>query len=317
MAFKTAVREKQRLRLALYGPTGGGKTLTTLMLLDFLAGGDVSKWGLLDTEHGSASLYADKYPGFNVDELEVFDADRYIAGISEAEASGLAYLGIDSFTHAWDGDGGILSKVSAFDLESAGSGWNKIKPFEKRVWNRVLTANAHLVVTMRSKNEWLIGTDSRGKQTREIIGLEPIQRKGTEYEFSVVCLMQPHIDDEHKDTGAVKLTIEKTRYEELPRGAWWIFGKDDPAPFQDFAGRVKAAISTGEPLAAASEEDLAKLRALLIEIGREPKRIEDVLAQEAANNDGQVPATYVVKMIERAERKKVDAANTGGAGDEE
>ena len=46
-----ATREKSKLRIALAGVSGGGKTLGALLLASGLTGGDFSKVCLIDTEH--------------------------------------------------------------------------------------------------------------------------------------------------------------------------------------------------------------------------------------------------------------------------
>ena len=58
MAFKRATKRQARLRMAVTGPAGSGKTLTALLVARALVGKQ-GKIAVLDTEHGSASKYAD------------------------------------------------------------------------------------------------------------------------------------------------------------------------------------------------------------------------------------------------------------------
>ncbi|MEG0635799.1 MAG: AAA family ATPase, partial [Pseudomonas sp.] len=53
--FKKAERKQAKLRLALAGPSGSGKTFSALLMAKGLGG----RIAVIDTEHGSASLYAD------------------------------------------------------------------------------------------------------------------------------------------------------------------------------------------------------------------------------------------------------------------
>ncbi len=102
MTFHKAVKYGAKLRLALAGPAGSGKTYTALTLATVLAdGGGVA---LIDTEHGSASKYADLF-SFDTLQLETFHPNKYIEAIHEAEAAGYAVLVIDSLSHAWSGQG--------------------------------------------------------------------------------------------------------------------------------------------------------------------------------------------------------------------
>jgi ABC-type lipoprotein export system ATPase subunit len=63
--FRKAVKYDAKLRFAVCGPSGSGKTHTLLQVATEL-GGPVA---LIDTEHGSASKYADLFE-FDVLELE-------------------------------------------------------------------------------------------------------------------------------------------------------------------------------------------------------------------------------------------------------
>src|SRR5437868_1621038 len=54
MEFKKATRKQARLRMALIGPAGSGKTFTALKIAHYLG----KRIAVLDTERGSASKYA-------------------------------------------------------------------------------------------------------------------------------------------------------------------------------------------------------------------------------------------------------------------
>ena len=55
-----ATREKSKLRIALAGVSGGGKTLGALLLASGMTGGDFKKICLIDTEHKRGQLYANR-----------------------------------------------------------------------------------------------------------------------------------------------------------------------------------------------------------------------------------------------------------------
>lgn len=317
MGFKPAVKEKTKGRIAFYGPAGGGKTYTSLALGLALAGGDPAKLFLTDTEYGTAAIYADVFGAFNHDELPIFTADAYLNSLKEAEAASAPVLVVDSFSHAWEGAGGILDKQAELEVKNTGQGWNLVKPAEKKLWNGMLSANLHLIVTMRSRNEWKfeeVTKNGRTKTERKIIGTEPIQRKGTEYEFNIVCFLQPNRNDEGEPQG-VKLTIEKTRYDELPLEASWVFAKDTPEAFDDFSQRVIAALSAGEPPEAATEESVKELHDLLIAEGKDAKRIKDVLEGERAKNEGVLPQRFIDRAIEQAQGRAAAKASGGDSGE--
>src|SRR5436309_1723879 len=109
LTFSRATKKHARFRLALCGPAGSGKTLSALRV----AAGMGGRVALIDTERGSASLYADR---FEFDVLEIHPAyqpSKYAAAIKAAQAAGYEVLVIDSLSHAWAGEGGILETVDA------------------------------------------------------------------------------------------------------------------------------------------------------------------------------------------------------------
>jgi pantothenate kinase-related protein Tda10 len=55
-SFKKAVRKKAKLRLGIEGPSGSGKSYTSLLIGKGLANG--GKIAVIDTENSSASLYS-------------------------------------------------------------------------------------------------------------------------------------------------------------------------------------------------------------------------------------------------------------------
>jgi tRNA A37 N6-isopentenylltransferase MiaA len=91
--FQKASKARKKLRLGIAGPSGSGKTYTALALAAGL-GGPVA---VIDTEHGSASLYSDDFD-FDTVELPSSDPRVYIEHIRAAEAGGYSVLVIDSLS---------------------------------------------------------------------------------------------------------------------------------------------------------------------------------------------------------------------------
>ena len=104
MKFHKAVRKRAKLRLAITGPSGSGKTYGALLLAKGIGG----KVAVIDTEHGSASLYSHLCE-YDTLELEPpYSPERYIDAIKAAESAGYDVIIIDSATHEWNGAGGCL-----------------------------------------------------------------------------------------------------------------------------------------------------------------------------------------------------------------
>jgi hypothetical protein len=109
------------------------------------------------------------------------------------------------------GTGGMLEQVdnSAKRSRTGNSfaGWKEMRPDERRMIKAMTSYPGHLIVTMRTKTEWVIQDNERGKKEPRRIGTKPEQREGIEYEFSVVADMD--LDN--------VLTVTKTRVPPLKR----------------------------------------------------------------------------------------------------
>jgi nucleoside-triphosphatase THEP1 len=198
--FKTATKAQAKLRLGLIGPAGSGKTMTALRIAHGLGG----RVAVIDTERGSASLYAgERGLGFDVLELETYEARHFIEAIGQAEAAGYDVLIIDSLSHAWAGKGGILEFVDKAAKRSGGgsfAGWRDATPLHNQLVDAILGAKLHVICTLRSKVEHVIEQINGKTQVRKV-GLQPVQRDGLEYEFTVVG----DVNQEHE------LIVTKTR----------------------------------------------------------------------------------------------------------
>ncbi len=193
--FKKATKANIKVRLALSGASGSGKTYSALAIASHLA----QPIALIDTERGSASRYADKFD-FDVCELNDFHPSRYIEAIQAAEQAGYGTIIIDSLSHAW-----------YWELDAAGSqrnsfaGWKNVRPLERKLIDCLIGCRAHVIATMRTKTEWVIETNSKGKAEPRKVGTTPIQTSSIEYEFDIAGEMnQQHI-----------LTVTKSRCSEL------------------------------------------------------------------------------------------------------
>lgn len=180
--FKKAERKQAKLRLALAGPSGSGKTFSALLMAKGLGG----RIAVIDTEHGSASLYAD-IADFDVLELHApYSPERYAEAITAAEQAGYSVLIIDSYSHEWTGSGGCLESNEKLAHQkfkgNTWAAWNETTPRHRKLTDKILTSPLHIICTMRSKTETVQG---EGKKVIKL-GMKSEQRDGTDYEFTVV-----------------------------------------------------------------------------------------------------------------------------------
>lgn len=196
MGFQRAQRRKAKLRLAISGSSGSGKTYSSLLIAKGIGG----KIAMIDTENGSGELYANLC---DYDVMQIgapFTVDKYVSAISEAEAAGYDVLIIDSLSHAWNGPGGLLEQQS--DLAAtrykgnSWSAWRDITPQQNKLVQAILQSNLHSIATMRSKVEYIQTDDRKIKK----VGTAPVQRDGLEYEFTLML----DIDQETHKAAASK-----------------------------------------------------------------------------------------------------------------
>lgn len=206
--FKKATKSNIKIRLALSGVAGSGKTYSALAI-----GSHLSKSiAVIDTERGSASRYADLF-NFDVCELGNHHPSQYIQAIQAAESAGYEVIIIDSFSHAWFAELDLVDRA-----KNSFTAWKDVRPLERKLIDTVVGCSSHIIATMRSKTEWdTTTTDPKtGKMKPTKIATAPIQTQGIEYEFDIAGeLSADHI-----------LYISKSRAPMLQDTSWLKPGKD-------------------------------------------------------------------------------------------
>jgi len=200
MPFVDAERTQLYLRCALFGPSGSGKTMTALRMAKGIAEKLGVPFAVIDTEARSATKYADRF-AFKVDNLEKKTIDHYLASMDEARKAGYKVLVIDSLSHGWRELTEEVDRITqSSNSKNSLLSWGKVGPKQKRFIDAILNYPGHIIVTMRSKTEWVIGTAENGKIAAEKLGLAPEQGKGIEYEFDLLLeLKQNHYATITKD----------------------------------------------------------------------------------------------------------------------
>lgn len=248
--IKKASKSQSRARVALMGPPGSGKTFSALNMAQHMGARVI----LIDTERGSASKYADEFD-FEVLELDTFNPKTYIAAIAAAEEAGADVIIIDSLSHAWIGRDGALEMVDKATASASNknsfTAWKEVTPLHNQLVETILRARAHVFVTLRTKTEYVIEANERGRLVPRKVGLAALQRDGIEYEFDICGVL---------DTDN-NLTITKTRCRALSPNE--IIRR----PGKNVSDKLKAWLTDGAPLADAPESGdtiLADLRARVL-----------------------------------------------------
>ncbi|MCW5518488.1 AAA family ATPase [Aureitalea sp. L0-47] len=181
MEIRISERKKAKIKLALQGSAGSGKTYSALLIAKGLIDGEFTKTAIIDTENGSADLYA-HLGNYNVVTLQPpYSPERFIEAISLCEKAGMEVIIIDSISHCWD----YLLDVHSNMPGNSFTNWGKITPRQNAFVNKILQSNTHIISTMRVKQDYVLN-QKNGKMVPEKVGLKAIQRNDLDYEFTMV-----------------------------------------------------------------------------------------------------------------------------------
>ena len=180
MQLITASRKNAKIKMALQGPSGAGKTFSSLLIAFGLCD-DWSKIAVIDTENHSSELYAHlgNYQVLHVE--DPFTPERYIEAIKLCEKAGMEVIIIDSITHEWVN---ILEAHSKMTGNSY-TNWAKLTPRHNAFVQYILQSQVHIIGTIRAKQEYVL-SEKNGKQVPEKVGLKGVTRDGMDYEFTLV-----------------------------------------------------------------------------------------------------------------------------------
>lgn len=204
--FVKAEKKNLKLRIALDGVTGAGKTYTALMFACAIAKAEGKRVAFIDTERSSGLIYADKFD-FDHMNLSVFSPDEYIKALGLVDPDVYAVVVVDSLSHAWNGTGGVLDikdkATQADKYKDSFGAWRVATPKQNALIDALLAMPTHVIVTMRSKMEYVKQQDEKGYTKIVKMGLAPVQREGVEYEFDFIA------DLEQKPN---QFIVSKSRY---------------------------------------------------------------------------------------------------------
>lgn len=201
VTFRPARREGVSLLIGLAGPSGAGKTFSAMQLATGLAGD--KKFAVIDTEAGRALHYADTFAFDHADLRAPFRPSAYADAIQAADAAGYPVVLVDSMSHEWDGDGGVLDWQEAeFDRLGGRDGvkmlsWQAPKKDHRKMLTRLLQVRAHVILCFRAADKVEMAkvdgkTVVRPKQT--LTGLDgwvPICEPRLPYELTLSALLLP------------------------------------------------------------------------------------------------------------------------------
>lgn len=179
MQLRQSMRRAAKMRLALAGASGSGKTYSSLLIAYGMTG-DWSKIAVIDSENCSADLYA-HLGGYQVLTLENYAPETYIEAIGICEQAGAEVIVIDSISHCWD----YLLDFHANLQGNSFANWAKVTPRQNAFVQKILQSEVHIICTMRTKQDYVLN-EKNSRMVPEKVGLKAMQRDGMDYEFTVV-----------------------------------------------------------------------------------------------------------------------------------
>jgi hypothetical protein len=242
MSFKPAARRNARLRLAISGPAGTGKTYSAILLAKIFD----PMPAVMDSERGSAEKYAIKAgtseaPGnwrFLTSALDEKNPQDYLRVLGEAAAARMPILVIDSYSHSWIG---ALEQVDRMGGSKFSTGWKVVSPIVSRLVDAILAYPGHVIATMRSKTAFEIEKDDRGKAIPRKIGMATVARDGTDYEFDVMLDLDLEGNVTVSKTRCSALANQAFRREDMPKiGAILKAWLDEGAPLSPLELAIEA-----------------------------------------------------------------------------
>jgi len=324
--IQRAERTQVKLRIALQGSSGGGKTATSLLL----AKGMVSELGrrgvlpahldchigLLDTERDSAKLYSHIVPFDTIVLTPPYSPSRYLGALRALEHAGYSVIIVDQITHEWYGEGGILQMVRDSKEFNDFAKWNGPSQEHELFIDTLLKSPAHLIVTMRSKTAWVledeVGRDGKTRKKPKRIGMAAKQREGTEYEFTSLMDLE---------VGTNNATCLKDRTELFTIGegggrmgaAWgvklieWVYSAKAVDPVQEGPTPEQACAAVGDAAVRACERapNVPDLQNVFLAQQRVIKAFQPTAGSEAVR-------VQLERLTAAKDKRKVDFANPAG-----
>jgi hypothetical protein len=199
--LRPAVRQNVSLLIGLAGASGSGKTFTAMRLASGIANG--KRFAVIDTEAGRAKHYADRFQFDHGDLTPPFAPAAYENAILEVDKQGYPVIVVDSMSHEWYGDGGVLDmqeeehKKSGYSEGSRMASWIRPKMAHKQMMQKLLQVRAHLILCFRAEPK--IEMVKEGGKTvvrpkESLIGYGgwiPVTEKSMPYELTVSIMLTP------------------------------------------------------------------------------------------------------------------------------
>ena len=197
ITLKPAVNYIKPMKVLSYGPTYSGKTLSSLNVAVGIVQ-SIRKCTeaeaykhivMIDTEYGRGALY-NKLGPYNYLSIEApYWTEKLSNMILELNTMDeIDVIIIDSLSHFWAKEGGILEQKNEADKKGGNSytNWADYTAKFNRMLDTIMSSPKHILVTARAKSDTVLVTNDKGKSVPVSYGLKPELRDGVDFEFDIV-----------------------------------------------------------------------------------------------------------------------------------
>ncbi len=330
--FRDAKRANVPLLILIAGGTSSGKTESAMRIATGLSGG--KPFAVIDTESGRALHKADDYKFKHTDFQPPFSPERYAEAVVAADDAGFPVVVIDSGSHEYEGEGGVLDSQAA-EFKRMGeregarmSSWIAPKQRHKAFVRTLLRSRAHVIMCLRSEDKVEIVKDERGKtvvrEKQSLVGAHgwiPICEKRLPFEATISLLLTADapgiakpIKLERRHAEFVPLDRQLDESVGVALAAWAAGGQTSAgeptegreAPTAQAASTAKTEAKPASPAVdplAGEADGLAKLLLVLAPAAA------GAVAKNRADNTTEKHIAWLKRQVERAE-KASEAATT-------
>lgn len=207
------------LSIGLSGGSGTGKTYSALLMArgiaEVVTGKSGAPIGYVDTENRRALHYKQTFPEMvhfdmkavdDAGQMIGFGPERWIEVIDAAEAAQLPVVVIDSFSHAWEGVGGVLDlHAQTLDRLTRGDdskkdarsqlAWAEVKPRYRRLIDRIVRAKTNIIICTRAKpvmQDFKTKQNARPTKTRrKDVPWDPAADGDLMFEMTTMVILDP------------------------------------------------------------------------------------------------------------------------------
>jgi hypothetical protein len=223
------INDPLTIALGLSGGSSTGKTYTALRvgrgMAEASTGRKGAPIGYVDTENKRALHYKAAFPEMahfdfsaidDTGELVGFGPERWIEVIDAAETAELPVLIMDSFSHAWEGVGGVLDlhaqvldrlvqqaqarangRYEVDPAKFSQLAWAEVKPRYRRLIDRIVRAKTNIIICTRAKPVMQQGFGDKAKNARktktrrEDVPWDPASDGDLMFEMTAMVILDP------------------------------------------------------------------------------------------------------------------------------